>query len=178
MSEAQDRKVSKLNAMREYFDEAFAAYLRGDEYEYRENIEHLMGVVGSEVQVYGGVPPTYQSTPPEGTAPRTVPTGELDHPSQHREPAIAQEPTEPAQGKEDGPTGPPADNAGMDTLDTLLDEVAGSFPDKGQGPKCPTCGFDPSQYDWFDDLRHGERNHLDHVHALLEEPRPPNRMDP
>jgi hypothetical protein len=63
MNEAKVRRASKLQAMVDYLKEAIHADEEGDEYEYREQMELLMGAVGSEVALYGGVVPKYEARP-------------------------------------------------------------------------------------------------------------------
>lgn len=52
------RRKSKLDAMATYLAQARTAAVNADEFGYRDALEHLMGVVGSEVDAYGGVAPT------------------------------------------------------------------------------------------------------------------------
>ena len=63
MSEAADRKASKLSAISAYTADAATALVNDDEYGWRQAMEELMSVVGSEVEVYGGVVPTTGANP-------------------------------------------------------------------------------------------------------------------
>ncbi len=60
MGEADERRRSKLHAIEGYVEEARAAYAHDDLYGWRQAMEHLMDVVGSEVAIHGGVVPTYK----------------------------------------------------------------------------------------------------------------------
>jgi len=43
------------------------------------------------------------------------------------------------------------------------------LPKNGEGPPCPACGYDPSKFEYFDEMRHGLGYHVDHAHKRMVE---------
>lgn len=93
---AQAIRRSKLAAMKNYVSEAEKALEEDDIFGWREEMEHLMGVVGSEVAEYGGVVPASSKSAqrPTGSAKSYEGPGGLVNggESQRREEARADDP--------------------------------------------------------------------------------------
>ena len=43
------------------------------------------------------------------------------------------------------------------------------LPKTGEGPPCPVCGYDPSKFEYFDEMRHGLGYHVEHAHRRIQE---------